>query len=57
MLGDGDIVDIVLRTMPERWLRQFRLSGGTHLTPLNKVIQQMSVYDANDQRQRNNRYT
>ena len=52
-----DRVDILLRTMPERWTRQFRLSGGSHQSAENFVVKTMSIYDANDKRNRSNRYS
>jgi hypothetical protein len=56
-LSSQDRVDILLRTMPERWTRQFRLSGGSHQSPENFVVKMMTIYDADDKRNRSNRYS
>lgn len=55
-LQPHDFVDIILRTMPPRWLRQFRLSGGSHQSSISDICTRMSIYDADDRRQRNTRY-
>jgi hypothetical protein len=56
-LSSQDRVDIILRTMPERWIRQFRLSGGSHQSAEHFIVKMMQTYDADDKRNRNDRYS
>jgi len=44
-LSNNQLRDIVLRAIPQSWMNQFTISGGSHKTPLETVIERMSAIE------------
>ena len=54
-LSNNQLRDIVLRAIPQSWMNQFSVSGGSHKTPLETVIERMSAIEGVSRRQRGGR--